>query len=587
MSIVKYRMSKPREGFTLIEVLVGIFLILIIFLGIFGAYQLGLRVVGLSERKITATQIAQGEIEKIKNLPYLNVGLIDAQGDEARGTLERTTTKVLNGIEYKIERKIIKISDEADGLQESCPVDYKKVEIKVSFYGRIKGEVVLSTNIAPKDIIEEARFCQENPTGILTIQVFDAKGEAVFLPLIEVFDAQTGQWVSSKTPSDGKYNFPLSPKAYKVIVSKDGYSREMTYGTDEIAIPEKPNPIVLEGQITQISFLIDKLSSILVRTFSSWSQGFFSDSFLDESKIFQKENALVSDGQATLATNTEGYLPSGYLISAEISPSNLVAWEYFSFTDEEPEGTDLRYQIYYPSETEWVLIPDSDLPGNSTGFDQSPVGLSNLSTSTYPKIKLKANFSTQSTITTPILKDWQVSWKTSNPTPIPNVTFNLRGEKLIGRDASENPVYKYNATKTTNSSGQIQISNLEWDVYHFSNFQKDSQILNLATSTPEHPISLSPDQNLEVSFYLESQNSLLVTVQDSETLEPIFSATVTLSAPNFEKSQYANEKGQTIFIPLETKTYNIFVESPGYLSTSTTIYVSGQTTKLIKLSPGD
>jgi len=47
---------KKSKSFTLTEVLITIFLVSVIFLGIFGAYQLGLKVVGLSERKITATQ---------------------------------------------------------------------------------------------------------------------------------------------------------------------------------------------------------------------------------------------------------------------------------------------------------------------------------------------------------------------------------------------------------------------------------------------------------------------------------------------------------------------------------------------------
>jgi type II secretory pathway component PulJ len=43
-----------KKGFTFIDVLVGIALMLIVFLGIFGAYQLGLKVVGQSKNKIMA-----------------------------------------------------------------------------------------------------------------------------------------------------------------------------------------------------------------------------------------------------------------------------------------------------------------------------------------------------------------------------------------------------------------------------------------------------------------------------------------------------------------------------------------------------
>jgi hypothetical protein len=575
----------PTSSFTLIEVIVAIALTAIVFLGIFGAYQLGLKVIGLSERKITATQIAQGEIEKIRNMPYLDVGTVGAQPPYASGTLEASTSTILNGVEYKIEKKIILISDPSDG-DEECLVDYKRVEIKVSFSGILKGEVILTTDVMPKTKSEELAICQQQPIGVLSVQVLNAVGQFVPSPTIEVYDFQ-GNLKGTFTPSEGKYDIPLSPGTYKVVVSKPGYSTEKTYSIEEIAIPEKPNPTVFENQITQISFAIDKVSTMNVKTLSTYSEEFFSDSFSDESKISQKENVIVGGGQVSLATDTQGYLPSGYLFSVEISPASLVKWESFSFSDEEPAETDLKYQVYFASGTEWVLIPDSDLPGNSVGFDNSPVDLSSLSTTTYSSLKLRANFSTNSTSSTPILYDWQVSWQSSNPTPIPNVSFNLRGEKIIGRDANENPVYKYSTTTKTNSQGQIQISNLEWDTYHFSDFQKDSQSLELATSSPSLPVSLPPDTTLDVNLYLKSQNSLLVSVFDSETLNPIFSATTTLSKTGFQDVQLTNLNGQAIFIPLDQANYTLSIEAVGYYSTSTTVFVSGKTTKVIKLEPRD
>lgn len=578
------KIFKKMKSFTLIEVLIGVFLILIVFLGIFAAYQLGLKVVGLSERKITATQIAQGELEKIKNLPYQEIGIIGASLPEAKGILERQTKKILNGVEYTIERKVKFVVDAADGnfLDDPCDWDYKKVEIKVSWSGKFSGQVILVTDIAPKDKIEELSSCEEQPGGVLTVQVFDAFGNFLSLPLIEVYNPSTGNLIASASPSDGTYDFPLPASSYKVVVSKANYSTERTYSHEEIAIPEKPNPIVLEGMVTKVSFSIDKLSSFLVKTLTPWGMGLFSDSFLDESKISEKENVTISEGRAVLAGSNEGYL-----ISTEISPSQLIEWQEFSFSEEEPEGTDLKYQVLYASGSEWILIPDAHLPGNSLGFDSSPVNLSNLATTTYSKLKLKAKFSSNSPPLSPLLYDWQISWKSSLPTPIPNCKFELRGEKIIGKDANENPIYKYSTSSITDSLGQIQIPNLEWDVYHFSNFQKDSQSLNLVTSTPPHPISLPPDTNAEVEIYLMSQNSLLVLVQDLETLNPIFSATTTLIGSNYQNIQYTNENGQTIFIPVNEGTFTVLVEAPGYYSTSTTVFVSGQTTKIIKLEPSD
>jgi prepilin-type N-terminal cleavage/methylation domain-containing protein len=196
-----------KKGFTLIETLVAVSLSLIVFLGIFGAYRLGLRIVGLSQRKITATQIAQGEIEKIRNMPYLDVGTIGAQAPYASGTLEASTSTVLNGVEYKIERKVMLISDPSDG-DEECLVDYKRAEIKVSFSGILKGEVVLTTDVMPKTKSEELAICQQQTIGVLSVQVLNALGEFVPSPTIEVYDSQ-GNLKGTFTPSEGKYDIPF------------------------------------------------------------------------------------------------------------------------------------------------------------------------------------------------------------------------------------------------------------------------------------------------------------------------------------------------------------------------------------------
>ncbi len=585
-----------NKGFTFIDVLVGTALVVIVFLGIFGAYQLGLKVVGQSKNKITATAIANEWLEKIRNLPYQSVGTKGASLPFAVGILDPVTTTIRNNVEYKIEIWVKFIIDEADGIgaADSCNWDYKRAEVKVSWPGRFGGEVKLVTDISPKDKIEEIQTCQAQPGGILSVLVFDAYGVMVSSPLIEVLDSQTGQRIDYAAPLIGKYDFPLATSTYKVIVSKDGYSKEETFGSGEvyqgktIITPEKPNPIVLLGQITEISFSIDRLSSFSVDTLSPWGSDNFSDTFLDESKISEKSNVIVTGGEVKLATSTEEeeYLPSGYLISIPISAPNLIKWDKFSFSDSEPANTDLKYQIYYASGTDWVLIPDTDLPGNSVGFDLSPVDLSNLATTIYSQLKLRANFSTNSTTNSPTLYDWQVSWITSLPTPIANVTFNLVGSKIVGLDIDDNPIYKNSITTTSDSGGHKDISNLEWDNYTFSVDPATS--LDLVETQPSpQPIALNPDTNLAVKLYLDAENSLLLTIQDEETLTPIFSASARLSSPGlgYDKTQYTNEEGQTYFIPLEVGSYNLEVSAPGYLATSTTLFISGDKTETLKLSP--
>lgn len=570
------------KGVTLIDVLVGTALMLIVFVGIFGGFQLGLKVVEQSKNRITATAIASQELETIRNLSYESVGT-NEENCHPCGILEQASSIVRNNVEYTIERRVEYIIDPVDGIEgpeDDCVNDYKRAETKVSWQTRFSGQVVLVTDIAPASLAQECA----GTGGILLVSVFDAYGIMVLSPLIEIKDPQTQQTLGSVAPEGGVHYFPLTPAIYRVEVSKSGYSSERTYGIQEIATPEKPHSQVFEGQLSEISFSIDKVSSFSVDTLSPWGAGLFSDPFSDESKISEKFQVVISGDEVNLATSTEGYLSSGYLMSEAIAPGDLVSWEEFSWSDSEPANTDLKHRIYYNTGTEWVLIPDADLGGNSQGFDDSPLDLSPLDSDTYSQLKLKASFSSTATSSTPTLYDWQVSWVNTDATSIPEVTFHLQGEKINGTDGDEEPEPKYSQDHTSNAQGHIDITDLEWDSYTFS-IDPATDLDLIDTNPSPQPIGLPPDTNILVKMYIRGETSLLVTVQDNLTLEPVFSASVGLynSGLSYDKTRYTDEKGQTLFIPLDSATYNLEVQAAGYLDFSTTVVVSGDTTKVIGL----
>ena len=110
--------------------------------------------------------------------------------------------------------------------------------------------------------------------------------------------------------------------------------------------------------------------------------------------------------------------------------------------------------------------------------------------------------------------------------------------------------------------------------------------LDLVLTDPgPQPIVLAPNSSVFAKLYLEAENSLLVTVQNSADLEPVFASQVRLSNASlgYDVYQYSDEKGQTYFIPLSPAVYNLEVQAPSFLSTSTIISISGDATKIIKL----
>lgn len=547
----------------------GVFLLAIIFVGIFGAYRLIGKVVQKSEKKITAAAIANEQMERIRNISYLQVGTKEAELPYAQGILTGSTTTVRNDVSYEVNTKVKLMTDEADGLdEEECDWDYKRVQVTVSWE---EDEVQLITDVAPADQAEEVAVCQEQPGGILSISAFDAQGELVSSPVMEIFDTD-GNLIDSYQPSDGQHDFPLATSTYKVVVSKDEFSTSTTYGSDEVAQPEKPNPVALEGETTDLGFAIDRVATLGVETLSNWSIETWGDAFEDESKIAQIEGLEVDNGQVQPTAT------SGYLYSVEIEPTELVKWDELSWSDSETTGN-FSYQLYYATDTDWHLIPEEDLSGNSEGFNVSPVDISSLDVNQYPKLKLKGNASTTST-TSPVLEDWYLSWKTSGGTPIGNTAFHLRGEKTIGTNASDSPVYKYSATTSSDGSGQTELYPMEWDSYTFRSAEDD---LDLVTSTPSQPVEVAPGSTSTVDLFFESQNSLLVTVENKETLEPVLGASTTLSNVDYSETQYTDDQGQTHFISLEEAEYDLKVSASGYSSTSTSVTISGDESETVRL----
>lgn len=579
---------KQQRGFTFIETLVGIAILVIVIVGLYGVFQFGLKVIGQSKARITATALANQKIEMAKNLPYSQVG---TTGGIPPGNIPETEIIRRNNIDYLVKTTIGYLDDPFDGLapNDSLPNDYKRAKVKISWSGFLGGEVILITDIAPQGL--EAT----EGGGNLLISAFDALGAAVtqadihivntgLVPPIDVFyqTNDQGQYLVAGAPS--------STGAYQITVTKAGYSTNRTYGPEEVANPQKPHTTVIESKLTEISFSIDKLSSFSVKTLSPWGSDNFSDSFLDQSKVSESSNVVVKEGQVNLATTTEGYLSGGYLFSIPITPENLMNWDKLSWDDNEPTETEINYQVFYATNTAWWLIPDIGLAGNETGFESWPVDLSGLSIIDYPKLKIKANLSTNNTSTTPVLFDWSVSWITEEPTPIGNISFHLQGDKIIGTDADENPVYKYSADFITNSAGQINIPNLEWDTYDFTIDPMEN--LDLVSTEPVsdpvgQDISLLPDINQSIDLFLEAGNSLLVTVRNSETLEVIFSAQARLfsSGVGYDQTQFTDEQGKTIFIPLETATYNLEIQADGYANYSESLNISGDEIIIINLIP--
>ena len=115
-----------------------------------------------------------------------------------------------------------------------------------------------------------------------------------------------------------------------------------------------------------------------------------------------------------------------------------------------------------------------------------------------------------------------------------------------------------------------------WYSYNFS-IDKDLTGFDLVSTNPEQPVDLLPDTTTPVTLILGAENTFLITVKDSSTLEPIFSASARIFNLDlgYDQTIPTDEQGQAFFAPLEENDYNLEIQANGYQDYSSVITISG------------
>lgn len=172
---------------------------------------------------------------------------------------------------------------------------------------------------------------------------------------------------------------------------------------------------------------------------------------------------------------------------------------------------------------------------------------------------------------------------------LPNLSFQLRGEKTIGTDASAMPVYKYDENLQTDSNGALSINTLEWDNYHL--FLPEGSAFDVSGSNPFLPLVVLPNTQIDMSVSLpaNSVHSLLASfVNPSDT--PIASVSATLSNGGYNETKIAGSEedpdwAQVFFSDLSSQTYLLEASASGYLDYSANITVTDDSQEKVIMTP--
>jgi len=171
----------------------------------------------------------------------------------------------------------------------------------------------------------------------------------------------------------------------------------------------------------------------------------------------------------------------------------------------------------------------------------------------------------------------------------PNVSFRLRGSKIIGTDAFAQFVYKYDETHSTDAGGSLTLDSLEWDNYQV--FMPEITSFDISGNSPLLPLNLLPASSLDYTFATDahSDHSLLNVIKDpAQNL--IEDAYINLTSGSYDEATISGKLddpdfGQVFFSNLDSESYDYTATASGYFDANGSASVDGYSLNDIILSP--
>ncbi|MFZ5591952.1 MAG: hypothetical protein ACOY81_09130, partial [Bacillota bacterium] len=157
-----------RGGFAYVEILVALLLLAMAAVAMLPLFTFVGQATAAERARLVAGELARGVLEKVRALPYNQVGV---QGGNPSGVLPAAETVVLGGVTYHIETSVTWVDDGSDNDSGGDPIasDYKKVRVRVSAPGIFSGAVEVMAEISSLVTLEgeEEAFPGGNLKGLI------------------------------------------------------------------------------------------------------------------------------------------------------------------------------------------------------------------------------------------------------------------------------------------------------------------------------------------------------------------------------------------------------------------------------------
>jgi len=520
---------------------------------------------------------------------------VGTMGGIPSGTIAQNGTSTLNGIEFA-ERVLVEyVDDPADGQDtattsdsNAIPSDYKRIKVEYTWdIGNGTSSIALISNIVPRSVETTAGG------GTARINVIDSNSMLLPGASVRLLNDTTTSTidVTRLTDTSGAALFSGAPAGsnYEVIVTAniggDQYSTTGTYR----ATTSNPSPsvapfAVLEADVSTLTFQIGELSDLDISTYSALSEGSMFEEFTDLLATATSTNVAVVSGAAVLENTAGVYQASGIVYTEIITPSPLDRWETVRVAADVPVNTDYAVRFYTGTGTgPFILIPDAELSGNSVGFADSLIDISELDAVGYPSITVGIALETSNPAQTPAIDEIAVFY-TQSQTPRASITYDITGTKTIGTNSSSSPIFKYDTSFTTDGSGEYTLIDLEFDQYLIENRAG----LDVASACSAYPYVHRAGVDGELSLTLVAGAGNTARIQVVDVLgRTIPGVEVTLSRPGYSQTLDTNVCGQVFFtggVSAESD-YTLDVSVAGYANQSLSpVDVSGDAFQSVTLS---
>lgn len=144
-----------QKGLTFVELIIGVAVFLLFAVGVYRAYESLYGSILASRSKTLAVELANEELEIVKNLPYVSVGTV---GGTPAGVIPASQSIVRDRITFVVTTTIINKDDPFDGTaggspNDTLPADYKLVEFQISCVScKNFSPVIITGRVAPENL---------------------------------------------------------------------------------------------------------------------------------------------------------------------------------------------------------------------------------------------------------------------------------------------------------------------------------------------------------------------------------------------------------------------------------------------------